>query len=109
MLSAAVVSVGFRQTLLSDPISAVTSGYNGERFNILPDELAQVLAIRANTLAEFAAQLLERLWFHRLDEGRKAKKEMPANGADQSLRAHEEPVRLMPRAGEPRFCGQQAS
>lgn len=93
MLSAAAVSVRFRQQLLADPVAALTAGYNGEGFNILPDELSQLLAIHANTLAEFAAELLERLWHHRLDEGRKSKQEALSGDATPAPLPHEEPIR----------------
>ncbi len=42
--------------LLDDPATALAHGYNGEVFDIRPDEQAQVLAMRADTLAEFAAR-----------------------------------------------------
>ncbi len=68
MLSAAVVSNSFRRLLLRDPVSAVTRGYNGESFEIPADELAQIMKIRAESLAEFATQLIERLWFGQADD-----------------------------------------
>ncbi len=87
MLSAAVVSVGFRRLLLSDAVAALATGYDGEHFNLRPDERLQVLAIRAGTLAEFSAQLLERLWYYRLDESRQSKQELPVNGVSQTVYA----------------------
>jgi hypothetical protein len=70
MLSAAVVSVSFRRLLLRDPIAAVTRGYNGESFEIPADELTQIKSIRAESLAQFASQLIDRLWFGRPEESR---------------------------------------
>lgn len=109
MLSAAVVSVGFRQQLLADPVAALAAGYNGEGFNILPDELSQLLAIRANTLAEFAAELLERLWHHRLDEGRKSKQETLSCGDASALPPHEEPIRHRSTPNDARRCRPRSS
>ena len=67
MLSAAVVSAAFRRLLLTDPAAALSRGYNGESFEIQPEELAQIVLIRATSLAEFADQLIDRLWFGRGD------------------------------------------
>lgn len=65
VLSAAVVSAAFRRLLLSDPVAALTGGYNGESFEIQADELAQIVMIQAGSLAEFAGELLDRLWHGR--------------------------------------------
>ncbi len=105
MLSAAVVNARFRRTLLDDPATALARGYNGEVFDIRPDERAQILAIRADTLAEFAAQLLERLWFDRLDARRQGPQETPANGVDQALQKCEGSFKPMLGQGESRLCG----
>jgi hypothetical protein len=105
MLSAAVVSAGFRRMLLDDPAAALARGYGGEVFDILPDERAQVLAIRANTLAEFAAQLLERLWFERLDVRRQGIKGAPVNGVDHAMQKRETPAQTILGAGESRQGG----
>jgi hypothetical protein len=65
MLSAAVVNTNFRRRLLSDPVAALAGGYNGESFEIKAEELAQIVLIRAGSLAEFASQLIDRLWYGR--------------------------------------------
>lgn len=57
ILSAAVVNSHFRSMLLSDPISAITNGYSGESFSLGAKEQERLRAIRANNLADFAAQL----------------------------------------------------
>lgn len=57
ILSAAVVNRHFRQMLLNDPAKAVSSGYSGEQFNLNHEDRSRLAAIRANSLAEFAAQL----------------------------------------------------
>ena len=57
ILSAAVVNSHFRSMLLSDPISAIASGYSGESFSLGAKEQQRLRAIRANNLADFAAQL----------------------------------------------------
>lgn len=105
LLSAAVVNARFRRMLLDDPATALAHGYNGEVFDIRPDEQAQVLAIRADTLAEFAAQLLERLWYVRLDARRRGTQETPANGVDQALLRREGPHRPKLGQDEARLCG----
>ncbi len=87
----------FRRMLLDDPATALAHGYNGEVFDIRPDEQAQVLAMRADTLAEFAAQLLERLWYVRLDARRRGTQET-TNGVDQALLRREGPHR--PKLGQ---------
>jgi hypothetical protein len=57
ILSAAVVNHHFRQMLLSDPVKAVSTGYSGEKFNLGHEDCSRLASIRANSLAEFAAQL----------------------------------------------------
>jgi hypothetical protein len=58
LLTAAVVSRRFCGLLLADPLQAVTTGYNGETFRLSPEEVQQILAIKAPSLREFALQLL---------------------------------------------------
>jgi hypothetical protein len=57
ILSAAVVNSAFRSMLLSDPVSAVARGYSGESFSLGSSDQKRLGAIRADSLAEFAAQL----------------------------------------------------
>jgi len=57
VISAAVVNQRFRRMLLSDPAAAVSAGYSGERFVLADDEKAQLAGMRADSLAEFAAQI----------------------------------------------------
>jgi len=57
ILSAAVISNRFRKMLLADPIKAITDGYSGEKFEIGIEEKNRLASIRANSLADFAAQL----------------------------------------------------
>ena len=57
ILSAAVINRNFRSKLLSDPAKAISSGFNGERFEINGKEKARLSAIQAVSLADFAAQL----------------------------------------------------
>ena len=61
LLSAAVASSQFGRMLLADPIAAVTAGYSGERFYLTPDELVCLSGIRADSLREFAAQLVSKM------------------------------------------------
>ena len=57
ILSAAVINSQFRQLLLQNPLVAVSSGYRGEKFSLDSTEQQAIAAIKATTLAEFAAQL----------------------------------------------------
>jgi hypothetical protein len=59
VLSAAVVSNRFRQTLLSDPRRAIAAGYAGETFHLDEGEMAWMSSIRAESLAEYARQMTE--------------------------------------------------
>ncbi len=57
ILSAAVINSKFRDLLLSDPVKAVSCGYSGEQFELNREDKNRLAAIRATSLAEFAAQL----------------------------------------------------
>lgn len=57
LLTAAVVNGRFRSMLLNDPVSTATGGYAGEKFSLDNCQMKKLGAIRAATLAEFAAQL----------------------------------------------------
>ena len=59
ILSAAVINARFRNMLLSDPVKAISGGYSGEMFDIGNDEKNRLARIRANSLADFAAQLTQ--------------------------------------------------
>lgn len=59
ILSAAVINSKFREMLLSDPVKAVSSGYSGEKFELGREDKNRLAAIRATSLAEFAARLSE--------------------------------------------------
>jgi len=58
LLAAAVVSPEFRRLLLTDAAQALESGYNGTTFGLSAGEQALILSIHANSLADFAAQLV---------------------------------------------------
>lgn len=88
LLSAAVVSATFRRLLLRDPVAALAKGYNGESFEIRSEELAQIVLIRAGSLAEFAGELIERLWY------RRSREDMAHNVSVQSPSAGTEPLRV---------------
>jgi len=59
ILSAAVISSRFRKMLLADPVKAISDGYRGEIFEIGKEEQNRLAKIRANSLADFAAQLAQ--------------------------------------------------
>jgi len=58
LLAAAVVSPDFRRLLLTDAAQALENGYNGTSFGLSAGEQALILSIHANSLADFAAQLV---------------------------------------------------
>ena len=52
------MSQRFCDLLLSDPATALRTGYNGTgSFHLAPEDWEQVVSIRATSLADFAAQL----------------------------------------------------
>jgi hypothetical protein len=59
LLSAAIVSTGFRNLLISNPETALIKGYQGEKFNLTDDEYRWLVSIQATDLASFATQLLD--------------------------------------------------
>ena len=59
LMSAAAVSPRFCRQLLSDPLSALAAGFHGESFPVTPEEVRLLSSIHANSLRNFAAQLVE--------------------------------------------------
>jgi hypothetical protein len=57
LLSAAVVNQRFCRLLLSNPATALATGYNGESFRLAKEEKDLVLSIQAKTLEDFARQI----------------------------------------------------
>jgi hypothetical protein len=57
LLTAAVVNRRFCQLLLSNPETALASGYHGEAFRLGSEEKKRILSIQAQSLADFARQL----------------------------------------------------
>jgi hypothetical protein len=57
VLTAAVINENFRKLLLANPDQALTKGYRGEPFHLAKEERTRLAAIRATSLAEFAAQI----------------------------------------------------
>lgn len=57
LLTAAVVNRKFCQLLLSNPETALSSGYHGEAFRLGNEEKQRILSIQAQSLADFARQL----------------------------------------------------
>ena len=58
LLTAAVINGAFRQVLLRNPSHAISSGFGGQAFNLSPDVIKNISAIKANSLSEFASQLV---------------------------------------------------
>ncbi len=59
LLSAAIVSTGFRNLLMTNPEGAIAKGYMGEKFHLSDEEYAWLMSVEASDLTSFAAQLLE--------------------------------------------------
>ena len=59
LINAAVVSKEFRELLLSEPAAALAAGYNGEIFQLTPEEHKLILSIRVSALADFAIQVIQ--------------------------------------------------
>jgi hypothetical protein len=59
LLSAAIVSTGFRNLLISNPETAIANGYQGEKFNLASDEYQWLMSVQATDLTSFASQLVE--------------------------------------------------
>ena len=57
LLCAAVVSNGFRETLLRNPAQAIATGYLDHDFPLTPEERNLVVDIRAKRIEDFAAQV----------------------------------------------------
>ena len=113
LLSAAVVSAAFRRLLLSDPVAALAGGYSGESFEIQDEELAQIILIRAGTLAEFAGELIDRLWFGRWDADddpvhRRLSRTDPAYDAGKEPALMVAPSARDGRAAQAATCGRSA-
>jgi hypothetical protein len=58
LLTAAVINARFCHHLLTDPAKALANGFNGESFELDKELRDHILAIKANSLPEFARQLL---------------------------------------------------
>ena len=58
VIAAAVVNKNFRDLLLTDPGQALAQGYQGETFPLDYNERILVLSIQADTLKEFALQII---------------------------------------------------
>ena len=59
LLSAAIVSSGFRNMLITSPETAIAKGYQGEKFNLTNDEYSWLVSIQAIDLASLASHMLE--------------------------------------------------
>ena len=57
ILTAAVINESFRKLLLANPDQALSNGYRGVPFHLANEERTRLAAIRASSLAEFAAQI----------------------------------------------------
>ncbi len=58
LLCAAVVSKSFRSMLMANPEIAVTSGYQGETFNLSDEDRSWLSSIRPANLVDLAANMV---------------------------------------------------
>lgn len=58
LLSAAVVSKSFRDTLLANPETALASGYQGEKFNLSDADRSWLFSIKPTSLVDLAANMV---------------------------------------------------
>jgi hypothetical protein len=58
VLCAAVISKSFCNMLLANPEIAVTSGYQGETFNLNPEDQSWLYSIRPANLIDLAANMV---------------------------------------------------
>jgi len=61
LLAAAVVNKQFRVLLLNDPVQALNTGYQGEKFAFTKYERDLIFSINAKSLSELAGQLISSL------------------------------------------------
>ena len=61
LFAAAVVSEGFRETLLKDPEGALKQGYLGKGFGLSPADASLIISLNAKTLADLAKQVVQTL------------------------------------------------
>lgn len=59
VLSAAIVSKTFREALILDPAQAINKGFMGESFVLTSQDRQMLQAIHAETLEDFASQILD--------------------------------------------------
>jgi len=58
LLSAAVVSKSFRNMLLANPEIAISSGYQGEKFDLCREDQNWLYSVRPTTLVDLAASMV---------------------------------------------------
>lgn len=61
LISAAVTSKDFCNLLLTNPATALTTGCNGEAFDLTPEEEKFILSLHASSLTDFASQINVRI------------------------------------------------
>lgn len=61
LLAAAIVNSQFRETLLSEPETALKGGYLGQTFSLTDQEKAVISNVRAKDLTDFAQKVNQAL------------------------------------------------
>ncbi len=58
LIGAALINPAFCRLLLIEPAKAIEIGFNGDAFRLAPEDYALVTLIRANSLEDFARQVV---------------------------------------------------
>ncbi|MCC6146367.1 MAG: hypothetical protein IT308_02235 [Anaerolineaceae bacterium] len=59
LIHAAVINKRFCAMLLANPVKSIETGYHGEKFSFTREEKARIRHIQAQSLEDFAAQLMQ--------------------------------------------------
>lgn len=59
LIHAAVINKRFREMLLANPVKSIETGFSGEYFSFTREEKERIRHIRAKSLEDFAAQLMQ--------------------------------------------------
>lgn len=82
LLCAAVVSKSFRNMLMTNPEIAVTSGYQGESFNLSDEDRSWLSSIRPANLVDLAADLVT----HQQSNHQESRVKLPVEPVPQYVR-----------------------
>jgi hypothetical protein len=84
LLSAAVVSKSFRSMLLASPEIALASGYQGETFNLSPEDQSWLFSIHPTSLVDLAANMVS----YQQSSRQENRMQMPVESAPHYVRVN---------------------